>query len=547
MKTPELVRLQERYEHLKLLRAGHEEMLSDAQKYVAPNKARFTGSMGLTSNREDDQSKPIYDSTPVWANQMFANGLSSYLIPKADRWAYLKPEGTPSAELKDDELIFLERLSDTDSHIYATPASQFYAASHEAFHDIGSFGNAVVYVNRDKAIPNFKSCALADSFFDVNDEGTVDTMFYRKFLSTKALAQQFPDVVNTKGFDPYAANKKYELVFSVEPSNDPAARKGGRIGNQRPYKVSYWVPELDAVLLQTGKSYFPFIVPRWMVIAGEVLGRGPAATCMSQIRVLNKMVKEILRSAEIANNPPLVAEDDSIMLPITYGAGQVLFHEAGSPMPQPLTSGSQPNLTLEMISNYQGQITKSFFVDQIIREQKKERQSVTEIHDERGQMLQQLGPLLARQESEYLAPSIEHVIDFLQDKNHPVMQSAPESLAGRGLEIVYTSPAAHAQYAGAISNMSGFLQDITPLLQQDPSMAESLDTHNLFDNYARMRNIPRNVVKSKDEVTAAREQREEAESQQQQAAAMPQMAGAMKDIASARSTDPEGIGQLLNM
>jgi hypothetical protein len=162
-------------------------------------------------------------------------------------------------------------------------------------------------------------------------------------------------------------------------------------------------------------------------------------------------------------------------------------------------------------------------------------------------MLQQLGPLLARQESEYLAPAIEHVIDFLQDKNHPVMQSAPESLAGRGLEIVYTSPAAHAQYAGAISNMSGFLQDITPLLQQDPSMAENLDTHNLFDNYARMRNIPRNVVKSKDEVTAAREQREEAESQQQQAAAMPQMAGAMKDIASARSTDPEGIGQLLNM
>ena len=182
MKTPELVRLQERYEHLKLLRAGHEEMLSDAQKYVAPNKARFTGSMGLTSNREDDQSKPIYDSTPVWANQMFANGLSSYLIPKADRWAYLKPEGTPSAELKDDELIFLERLSDTISHIYATPASQFYAASHEAFHDIGSFGNAVVYVNRDKAVPNFKSCALADSFFDVNDEGTVDTMFYRKLI-----------------------------------------------------------------------------------------------------------------------------------------------------------------------------------------------------------------------------------------------------------------------------------------------------------------------------------------------------------------------------
>ena len=532
---------------MKLLRAGHEDMLSDAQKFVAPNKASFTGGMSLTSTREQDQSKTIYDSTPVWANQMFANGLSSYLIPKADRWAYLKPEGTPSAELKDDELLFLERLSDMVSHMYAVPACQFYSTSHEAFHDIGSFGNAVIYVNRDKPVINFKSCALADSFFDVNDENTVDTMFHRKYLSTKALAQQFPEVVNMRGFDPHAINKKYELVFSVEPSNDPASRKGGKIGNQRPFKVTYWVPELDAILKQTGKSYFPFIVPRWMVIAGEVMGRGPAATCMSQIRVLNKMVKELLRSAEIANNPPLVAEDDSIMLPITYGAGQVLFHEAGSPVPQPLVSGSQPNLTLEMISNYQSQITKSFFVDQIIREQKKERQSVTEIHDERGQMLQQLGPLLARQESEYLAPSIEHVIEFLQDKRHPLFDEAPASLSGRELEVVYTSPAAHAQYAGAISNMSGFLQDITPLLQQDPTMAENLDTHNLFDNYARMRNIPRNVVKSKDDVNAARAQREEAEAQQMQMSALPEMAGAMKDVAAARSTDPEGIGQLLNM
>jgi hypothetical protein len=547
MKTPELVRLEERYQHLQMIRAGHEDMLLDAQKYVAPNKASFRGSMGLTSNREEDQSKTIYDSTPVWANQMFANGLSSYLIPKADRWAYLKPEGIPSAMLSDEELIFLEKLSDKVNHLYALPDCQFYSSSHEAFHDIGSFGTAVVYVNRDKPIINYKACPLADSFFDVDEEGKVDTMFFRKFLSNKALAQQFPDVVNVKGFDAFAQSKKYELVFSVEPNNDPAARKGGRLGKQRPYKVSYWVPELNAILKQTEKSYFPFIVPRWAVIAGEVWGRGPATTCMSQIRVLNKMVKELLKSAERANDPPLTAEDDSILLPITYGSGQVMFYEAGAAKPEPLVSGSQPNLTLEMLRDYREQITKAFFVDQIIREQKKERQSITEIQDERGQMLQQLGPLLARQEVEYLGPSIEHNIEFLQDKDPEFFRSAPESLAGQNLEIVYTSPAAHAQYAGAISNMSGFIQDITPLAQQDPTILENIDANNLFANYGRMRNIPRNVVKSKDAVNAAREQREEQEQMQMAAQAAPQMAGAMKDIASARETDPEGVGQLLSM
>ena len=62
-----------------------------------------------------------------------------------------------------------------------------------------------------------------------------------------------------------------------------------------------------------------------------------------------------------------------------------------------------------------------------------------------------------------------------------------------------------------------------------------------------MRNVPRNVVKSKDDVNAAREAREQQEQQQMAMQAAPEMAGAMKDVATARSTDPEGTGQLLGL
>ena len=186
-------------------------------------------------------------------------------------------------------------------------------------------------------------------------------------------------------------------------------------------------------------------------------------------------------------------------------------------------------------------------MDQIIREQKKERQSIMEVQDERGQMLQQLGPLLARMENEFLGPVIEQTIEFLQDKRDPLFEEVPESLAGRDLEIVYTSPAAHAQYASGISNIAGFMQDITPMIQQDPSLLENIDSNELFEAYARMRNIPRTVVKSKDAVAAAREERAQVEEQQMMTQAAPEMAGAMKDIASARATDPEGMGQLLNI
>jgi hypothetical protein len=532
-----------------MIRSGHEAMLNDAQQFVAPGKVGgfSAANTSFTSNRDEDTSKQLYDHTAVWANQMFANGLSSYLTPKSDRWAYLKPQDTPSAHMKDDELLFLERLSDKIQHVFSLPASQFYPAGHETFQSIGAFGNGVVYINRDKSVITFKACPLADSFFDVNDEGDVDTMFYRKFLSPKALFQMFPDVVNNRKFDIENRAAKHELVFSVEPNDDPSARKGGKLGRERPFKITYWCPDLEAVLQKGQKAYFPFEVPRWMVMAGEVLGRGPATTCMAQIRVLNKMVKELLLSAEQSNRPPILAEENSLMLPITAGNGQVMYYEMGTNEPKPFISGSQPNLTLEMLKDYRDQITRAFFVDQIIREQKKERQSIMEVQDERGQMLQQLGPLLARMENEFLGPVIEQTIEFLQDKRDPLFEEIPESLAGRDLEIVYTSPAAHAQYASGISNIAGFMQDITPMIQQDPSLLENIDSNELFEVYARMRNIPRTVVKSKDAVAAAREERAQVEEQQQMVQAAPEMAGAMKDIASARATDPEGTGQLLNI
>jgi hypothetical protein len=69
-------------------------------------------------------------------------------------------------------------------------------------------------------------------------------------------------------------------------------------------------------------------------------------------------------------------------------------------------AGNQPQYMMDMIRMYRDTINRSFFVDQIIRQEKKERQSVTEIQDTRGQMLNQLAPLINRMESEYIGPEM---------------------------------------------------------------------------------------------------------------------------------------------
>jgi hypothetical protein len=257
------------------------------------------------------------------------------------------------------------------------------------------------------------------------------------------------------------------------------------------------------------------------------------------------MVKEALISAEYLNFPTLTAEEDSIMLPMKYGSRQVMFHEAGSEKPSPILAGNQPQYVMEMIRMYRDSINRSFFVDQIIRQEKKERQSVTEIQDVRGQMLNQLAPLLNRMETEYLAPAIEATFELLERQGQ--LPERPESLNGSTLEISFSSPASQSQYATRLSDISSFMRDIAPIAQVKPEVMSAINEQTLLASYAKYRNLDPAVVKSAEEVQAQIEQANEQKQQMMQAQAAPQITGALKDVAEAKQIDPEGVGQLLNI
>lgn len=252
-----------------------------------------------------------------------------------------------------------------------------------------------------------------------------------------------------------------------------------------------------------------------------------------------------MTSSEYLNFPTLTAEEDSILLPMRYGSRQIMFHEPGSTPPQPILAGNQPQYIMQMINMYRETINRSFFVDQIIRQEKKERQSVLEIQDTRGQMLNQLAPLLNRMESEYLGPAIETTYALLNKKNQ--LPEAPESLNGTELEIAYSSPATQSQYASRIADISAFLKDIAPIAQVNPEIMSALNERELFESYAQYRNLSPSIVKTQEELDESNNQQAQADQLQQQVQAAPQVAGALKDVAQARAADPEGVGQLLNI
>ena len=538
-----MVRLRQRYEELKLLRSHLDSMFLDAQKYVRPNSNKFDHTR---TTYQDDGSREMYDDTAVWCNQMFANGLSSNLIPKSDRWFYLKVVGKDASQYSNEERQYLQSTADRILHEFSLPKSQFYTSSHECFLDIGAYGTSPVQISEVDGVVNFRSRPLADVFFDTDQYGTVDTVYYRCYKTARQLMQMFPQVEGMDGFNKdQSVHNKYELVYTIEPNTDKAVKKGGRVGKGRPHLVTYWCPSLKEPLQVSGASYFTFLVPRWSKLADEVYGRGPAFSCLSQIRALNKMVKEVLISSEYLNFPTLTAEEDSIMLPMKYGSRQIMFHEAGSEKPQPILAGNQPQHVMEMIRMYRDSVNRSFFVDQIIRQEKKERQSVTEIQDVRGQMLNQLAPLLNRMEVEFLGPAIEATFELLSRRGD--LPEMPESLGNGELEISFSSPASQSQFATRLSDISAFMRDLAPLAQAKPELVQALNEQKLLENYARYRNISPDVVKTSDELEEMKAKMAEQQQMMQTAQMAPQIGGAMRDVAQAKQIDPEGVGQLLNI
>lgn len=524
-----------------MARTSIETMLWDCQRLVRPGNSAFDN-----ADQGTDTSGPLYyDDTAVWANQMFANGLASNLIPRARRWMFLRVRDVPSADLNNEQLLALESLTNMFMHDFSLPQANFYGANHEAFSNLGSYGTAPVEQCIRNGVVTYKARPLQDTFFDVDENDIPNTVYFRRYVTGRQMLRQFPNADTIEGFNSKDLSRRYELWYTCEPSEDHRARKGGRFGPERPYTVTWWSPNLKEALEVDGISYFPYRFGRWGKQSDENYGRSPAMTCIKQIKGLNAMRKNALKSSSYLNSPTLAVEEESIMLPMQFGENQVIEYTQGSQLPTPIEIGAQPSYLLEMIRDYKDTVIRSFFVDQILREQKKERQSVLEIQDERGQMLQQLSPMIGRLESDLLGPQIE--THFELKARMGKLPEMPASLDGAELEVVYTSPASQAQYAAGIADMSAFIQDITPLAQADPTIVEGVNGREMLDEYARLRNLSPRMIRTEEQLEQIREQRAQAEQQQQMTDAIPGMAGAMKDVATAKEKDPEGIGQLLNI
>jgi len=481
----------------------------------------------------EERTGRIYDGTAPRALQELAAGLHSYMTSPASRWFLLSVNDEYLLE-DDDILLWLEQVSDLLYFYYGLTDVGFNPAIHESYLDDGAFGTSILYQDMDPVTskPIIRAVPLADCWLAENACGLIDTIFRKVEYTTRQAIQEFGDMTPQKIQDEKDTEKVWQFVHATYPRD---IRNPSQYDSTNMAFASYWVSvDEKQVVRESGYMENPYHVSRWSKIAGEIYGRSPAMDCLPDIRMLNTMSRTIIRAAQKIVDPPIVCDDDGVILPLKTFPGAVILKTPGAAFPQPLETKGRVDIGLDMMNQRRDFIQKCFFVDYLRREQKKERQTQLEISDVRDEMHRMMGPMLGRLQGEKLGPLIQRSYNLLTRMK--LVPPAPEKLmrSGQRLRIIYISPAARAQMSGKILALQQAVNDAAVFSQFAPGALDVVNTDNAVKHIFLLRDVSRKVLNTPKDIAAIRDQR----NQQQQLAQAAQVGGTaasgIKDLALAK-------------
>lgn len=501
--------LSQEFQELETERHNWESYWQDIAEHMIPRRADFNASYAPGEKRRNK----IFEGTAVRALTRFASGLHNTLTNAQTSWFQLT---VPRPLMQDrDVQLWLEESQRLVIEVFNRPISNFHPASHEFYLDLGAFGTGVMMVYDEPGQgPMFRTFHLGECFLQMNHLGRVDTV-YRKFEHTaKALVEQFgievlPESVSKSYMEgnPY---KKFSCLHVVKPRKD---RNFGEAGSMNmPWMSVYMLHDQKRILSVSGYDQFPYVCSRWERQAQEIYGRGPGIEALADVRMLNKMEELGLKSLAKMVDPPLLVPDDGFLSPIRTTPGGLNYFRAGlgpNDRIMPLETRGRPDLNEAKMGQVRDAINRSFYLDLLelpgptAPDGDVLRFSATEIMQRQRDRLSVLGPIVSRQEVEFLGPLVDRTLTIMV-KNQ-MLPPPPEMLIEADFQVEYTNPVGIAQRAGEMTSVSALIQFLTPMAQIDPSVLRRIDPARVATIAAEILRVPPSVFKTEEEFAAEME------------------------------------------
>ena len=489
----------------------------EVTRWILPEKADVFSRHSKT--RGESKYDHIFDGSAIHFAILLASALHTMLTNPVSQWFGLN---TGIREIdEDDEVIkwlqaFVRRIHQVLNN------SNFQTEIFGTYLELVVLGTTVLQIlDDDELLIRFKSRPIYEHFIKEDASGTIDTVYSDTRMTLRQVMQKFgqasiqPLIAKNNSFMKNI-DKEFTVTHAVKPKSD---NKFERFLNTNFEFSSFHILKEESHMLKIGGfSEFPFAIPRWGKISGEIYGRSPSMAALPDVKMINAIMKDTIRAAQKVTDPPLLMPDDGIFGRVDFTPGGITHYSSSMISDRnpvfPLETKGQPRIGFDVMGDVRSRIMQFFFIDQLqLREGP--QMTATEVNQRTDLQLRFLAPMLGRFHFELLKPMIARIIGIMTRKKQ-LPPNMPEKLKGLRPEIQFTSQIAKAQMSAEGESLTAAMAQIIPIAQADPTVMDNFDLDKIARFIGRTKGLPQELFRKEADRKDIRAKRAEAAAKQEQ-------------------------------
>lgn len=440
----------------------------DAYEYALPQRNLYS-----TFQPGADKMNRVFNSTPIIATQKFASRLQSNLTPPNMEWLDFVPGTAINPDNKEEALAVLQPQQKKffgliENSNFNTVVTEFYldlaAGTAVMLVMEGDDDNPVIFT----AVPN------AQISLDEGPMGSVDGVFRQHTMAARNIEPTWADLT------PAGKAKINELINeSNKVKKDSKVNileatyfdhkekvfwyqvilKGTQDSSNisQPTQVQNSDTGGSTLLVERRLDESPWIITRWIKVAGEVFGRGPLLFALPDIKTLNKATELQLQNASMAISGLWGISNDSIanLDMVELSAGTFLPMDNVEDIKR-LDVPGDFSISQAVIEKLENNVRAALF-DRALPDPTGAVRSPTEIVERVRELAQDIGAPFSRIMSELLKPLATRVTNIMVKRG---LLDFPLKFDGRAVKVIPTSPLAREQNIHDLESAVQWLQII---------------------------------------------------------------------------------------
>ena len=526
------------------MRAPWESLWREIDERVSPVNAGTVGAPGGAAGRMSRagtvRGAGNFDTTAVKSLGRFAAAMAAITVPRNVQYIRLRFQDRDLDKLPEVRR-WCERTADRLHAIRYAAHASFAVQSSKDFRQLGRYGTAPFLIAERPGVGLFyRALPLAEIYIDEDYAGIVDTVDRRRTIDARQCLQEFGrDALTPKmrdAIDNRKWDREFEILHTVCPNADVRADRFDWQG--KPVASTHIAIDEKVILRRAGYHSMPIAVSRHMSEAGELYGTSPAMEVLPAIRSVNVMKQTVLRSAHKMVDPALAFyDDDGITSLVTRpgGLNPGLVDDQGRLLVQPLPTGSNLPIGLEMIAEERGDIQTAFLEDFFkILTDPADRMTATQVLEMVSKQGVLVAPYAGQYESEKQNPTTQRDLDLAMRAGQ--VEPFPDVVLEAGAHplVEYENPLTRMARAEEAAGLTRWIEAMTPLANTDGgAVFDHIDTDQAAAGLADVLGVRPSWVATPDKVAAKRKAREDAQAAQAGATQVGEVAGAFLDMAKA--------------